>query len=87
MARNVDEKARGLTPVRNGKITCANPAKSIKLLGKKFYQEAEGKSSATNQQVHPVSTKSTSFEVGCKLYQIQRYLYLYKNIYRNIYRC
>ncbi len=74
-------------PLCKRKVAGANPAESIKLLEKKFYQEAEGKSSATNQQVHPVSTKSTSFEVGCKLYQIQRYLYLYKNIYRNIYRC
>ncbi len=29
MARNTDEKARGLTPVRNGKAAGANPAESI----------------------------------------------------------
>ena len=41
MARNTDEKARGLTPVRNGKVAGAIPAESTKLLEKKFYQEAE----------------------------------------------
>ncbi len=42
MARNTGEKARGLTPVRNDEAAGAIPAESIKLLPKKFYQEAEG---------------------------------------------
>ena len=32
MARNTDEKARGLTPVRNEKAAGANPAESTKLI-------------------------------------------------------
>jgi hypothetical protein len=36
MKQKLDEKARGLTPVRNEKAAGANPAESNKLLGREF---------------------------------------------------
>ena len=41
MKQKLGEKAGVFAPVRNGKVAGAIPAESIKLLGKKFYQEPE----------------------------------------------